>query len=107
MQHGPSHRAGEYAKAMAPDPFPQDRLDFQKRGFLDKQYEELEPLRCEDKRHNGYCNCVHVISENVKNASYLRLSALLSPVETSLAQITSTWGNETTASSLLSSASGE
>ncbi|CAG5098056.1 Oidioi.mRNA.OKI2018_I69.XSR.g15351.t1.cds [Oikopleura dioica] len=59
MQHGPSHRAVEYAKAMAPDPFPQDRLDFQKRGFLDKQYEELEPLRCEDKRHNGYCNCVH------------------------------------------------
>merc|ERR1711953_1360946 len=59
MQHGPSHRVAELARAMTPDPFSRDRIDFQNLGFQDKQYEELEALRCEDKRHNGHCNCVH------------------------------------------------
>jgi len=60
IQNGPSHRVAELARAMAPDPFSREKLDFLKLGFQDNQYEELEALRCKDRRHNGHCNCVHV-----------------------------------------------
>jgi len=59
IQNGPSHRVAELARAMAPDPFSREKLDFLKLGFQDNQYEELEALRCKDRRHNGHCNCVH------------------------------------------------
>ena len=60
IQHGPSHRVAELARSMAPDTFSREKLDFLKLGFQDNQYEELEALRCKDRRHNGHCNCVHV-----------------------------------------------
>jgi hypothetical protein len=70
IQLGPSHRVAELARAMAPDPCSREKLDFVKLGFQNNQYEELEALRCKDRRHNGHCNCVHVSYFTILNGPF-------------------------------------